>query len=512
MNVAAWLDRAIATISPSAGAARARARQQIAAREAAVALYEGATLGRRGASFRRKATDANAETRGQLGRLRDGSRDFVRNNAWAKRGKEAIAHNVVGAGILPHADGGSEQARQTAERLMVEHFDTVAVDADGRHDLYGLQNLIMGAVVESGEVLVRRRRRRAEDDLPLPFQLQVLEPDHLDQNRDGPQPNGQRDIQGIRYDAVGRRVGYWLFPEHPGALSAGMVHGMTSRLVPAEDVAHVYRMDRPGQVRGVPWLAPVMLRLRDFADYEDAQLMRQKIAACFAAFERDIERGDDEPATAAATGGNAEARQEHLEPGLIQKLGPGRTIEFANPPRVDGYSDYSANQLRAIATGLGITYEALTSDLSKVNFASGRMGWIEMQRNIDIWRWHLLAPCLLQRIDRWFGEAARVSGRLREPVPLRWTAPRREMIDPTREVPANRDAVRSGQKTPSDLVRESGRDPEEHWTEYERDMARLDRGNLVLDIDARRVSRAGTTHGQVTPDMLGASDGPAEAE
>ena len=511
MSLGEWLDRAVGAIAPTAGAARARARQEIAARAAATALYEGATMGRRGASFRRKSTDANAETRGQLGRLRDGSRDFVRNNPWAARGKQAIAHNVVGAGILPHADGGSDAARQTAERLMVEHFDTTAIDAHGRHDLYGLQNLIMGAVVESGEVLVRRRRRRAEDGLPLPFQLQVLEPDHLDQNRDGPQPDGQRDIQGIRYDALGRRIGYWLFPEHPGALSAGMVTGMSSRLVPAADVAHVYRMDRPGQVRGVPWLAPVMLRLRDFADYEDAQLMRQKIAACFAAFERDVDgTGAGDPY--AGGGGNTEALQEHLEPGLIQKLGPGRTIEFANPPRVDGYKDYSATQLRAIATGLGITYETLTGDLSNVNFSSGRMGNLQQERNVDVWRWHLLHPCLLQPLQAWFLEAGRVSGRLQAPVGLRWTAPKREMISPQHEVPAYRDAVRTGQMTPSDLVRQSGRDPAAHWAEYQRDMEMLDALGIVLDSDARRVSRAGTTHGQVTADMLGASDGATDPE
>ena len=513
MTVGDWLDAAIATVFPKAGAARAQARQEIASRHAAKAIYEGATTGRRGASFRRRATDANAETRGQLGPLRDGSRDFMRNNPWAARGKQAISHNVVGSGILPHAEGGTETARETAETLLVEHFDSVAVDADGRADLYGLQMAILSAVVESGEVLVRRRRRRVEDGLPLPFQLQVLEPDFLDSHRDGPLSGGGRIVQGVEFDAIGRRAAYWLFPEHPGGISAGMVTGMTSRRVPAGDVAHIYRMDRPGQVRGVPWLAPVMLRLRDFADYEDAQLMRQKIAACFAAFERDVDGGGaaTSPLTGAA-GGNDPAVQEHLEPGLIQKLGPGRTIEFANPPSVDGFRDYSATQLRAIATGLGITYEALSGDLSNVNFSSARMGWLEMQRNVDVWRWHLLAPQFLAPLERWFLEAGRVSGRLTQPVGLRWTAPRREMIDPTREVPANRDAVRSGQKTPSDLVRESGRDPAAHWSEYQADMETLDRLGLVLDSDARRVSRAGTTHGQVTPEMLGASDDPAQTE
>ena len=136
-------------------------------------------------------------------------------------------------------------------------------------------------MAESGEVLIRFRDRRIEDGLPVPLQLQVLEPDHLDSMKSGELPDGGFIVQGIEFDALGRRRAYWLFSTHPGD-SRG--RSLVSKPVPAAQVLHLYERLRPGQVRGVPWFAPVILKLRDLDDYDDAELMRKKIEACFAAF------------------------------------------------------------------------------------------------------------------------------------------------------------------------------------------------------------------------------------
>ncbi len=59
---------------------------------------------------------------------------------------------------------------------------------------------------------------------------------------------------------------------------------MTPRRVSAEDVIHLFRLETPGQVRGISWFAPVLLRLADLDSWRDAQLVRQKIAAMLTAF------------------------------------------------------------------------------------------------------------------------------------------------------------------------------------------------------------------------------------
>jgi lambda family phage portal protein len=458
-----WLDKTISWLSPTAGFKRARARHAADM----VRGYEGASRGRRMANWKAGSTDANTEAASAGNRLRDRSRDLVRNNPWAARAVQVIASNTVGTGILPQAKNKRLQA------LWEMWGDTLACDADGRHNFYGIQALVMRSVVESGECLVRRRGRRIEDGLPLPFQLQVLEPDYLDIHKDGPIPGGYM-IQGIEFNQVGKRIAYWIYTDHPGNRT-GLALASRSTRVPAEDVIHVYRVDRPGQVRGVPWGAPAIVRLRDLADYEDAQLLRQKLAACFTAFvyDNDIGAGDNNMPLA-----------ESLEPGAIEILPSGKEITFANPPAAEGYGEYTANVLRAVAMAYGVTYEALTGNLSNVNFSSGRMGWIEFHRNIECWIWQMLVPQLCGGVWSWFTQAA--SMMQYDTAEATWTPPRREMIDPSKELKAMNTAIRSGLTSLSESIRRLGDDPEQVLTELAADLRMLDKLGLVLDSDPRR--------------------------
>ncbi|MEQ8345072.1 MAG: phage portal protein [Sneathiellaceae bacterium] len=484
------VDRAIAWLSPGWAAAREKSRARLSALQAVRAHYDGASVGRRTAGWRRVSTDANAETgAGTLGRLRDAGRDMVRNNGHAERGVRGIAHNVVGRGIVYQFRARRLEAAARA------HLDSEACDAEQQRDLYAIQRQAIRTVVTSGEVLVRRRRRRLTDGLPLPFAMQVLEGDFIDTTRDGPVQGGGYDVLGIRFDRLGRRVGYWLYDEHPGGRSYRLP---LSSLVPASDVAHVYRADRPGQVRGVTWFAPVLLRMNDWGDYEDAQLLRQKIAACFAAFVTDPE-GEDRVATTGDGTSADPARVQQFEPGMIAYLPAQKQITLAEPPGVDGYADYSRVSLRAIAAGLGVTYELLTGDLTGVNYSSGRMGWLEFQRSVAVWQDEQMILQLCRKVERWTIEAAALAGIATSPARAVWTPPRREMIDPTKEVPAIRDAVRSGQTTLSEMVRSQGRDPEEHFAELAEDLARIDRLGLVLDSDPRKTSRSGGATGDGAP-------------
>ena len=93
-------------------------------------------------------------------------------------------------------------------------------------------------MVETGEVLVRRRLRRSSDGLPVPLQFQVLEADFLDTTKSGALGAG-RLVQGIEFDPVGKRRTYWLHAEHPGDAYGALQNGLQSRPVPAMEIAHV---------------------------------------------------------------------------------------------------------------------------------------------------------------------------------------------------------------------------------------------------------------------------------
>jgi lambda family phage portal protein len=447
--------------------------------------YEAASTGRRTQHWARKTSDANTAASPALAALRAHSRDLVRNNPWARNALRVVVRNTVGWGISPKPVGTEDSAR--LRDAWARWAETTDCDAAGRCTFAGLEKLVMRTVAESGEALVRRRWRRPEDGLALPMQLQVLEPDYLDTNKNLMQgTQGGWIMRGIEFDAIGRRVAYWLFENHPGSDLFG---NATSRRVNASEIVHVYDLERAGQDRGVPWLAAAIVNLKEFDEFEDATLMRQKIAACFAAFVTEVDGGGGALGEPDAT----DPLVETLEPGMIQRLPLGKDIKFASPPATtdDGFS---VRTLRRIAAAIGVTYEDLTGDYSQVNFSSARMSRIAHWGNVYDWQWHLMVPQFCDPVWAWAMEAAALAGILSaasDRPRAEWTAQPMAMTDPDREARANVTLVRSGQKTLSQVIREQGGDPDTHLAEYAADLAKLDKAGIWLDTDVRRVSQAG---------------------
>lgn len=475
----------IDTLFPGMAAKRAESRLKKAKAEMVTQMlarrFEGAAGGRRNDGWRAAGTDANAENGPALTVLRNRARDMRRNNPYAERAITGIADNVIGAGIVPRPKAKSARSNKKLSATWAAWGETTACDADGIENFYGLQHKVMETVAEAGECLIRRRRRFSSDGLPVPMQLQVIEPDFLDDAKSA-RNGGNQIIQGIEFDVLGRRVAYWLFEEHPGA-STGLVSTQSKR-VPAEDVIHVFMPRRPGQARGYTWLAPVMQRLRHFDEMEDAVMEQAKIAACFAAF---VTQGD--------MGGGAKAPPlvDRMEPGLIQQLAMGEDVKFAAPPTFNGYSTYAWQALHAVSVGLGIPYELLTADLKGVNFSSGRMGWLHFARRVDVWQWRMMIPQLCEQVWEWFIEAQTlIPGGVLEEAGAEWVPPRRDMVNPAEEVSVLKDRMRLGLLTPDDALREMGyTDPDDVLARFATHLGKVDAAGLVFDYDARKVSAAG---------------------
>lgn len=433
--------------------------------------YDAAGRGRRNKLWNAPSTSANTELEYSLRELRNRARDLCRNNPYAQRAVQAIANHVVGAGIIPTI----VDERPNAERRIKKVWSEFAAkcDFDRGMSIYSLQKTMARAWAESGEVLIVRRRT-SDPRAPLPFKLQVLEADYLDESKDMLLGDGGMIRMGVEFNAQGERVAYWLYDRHPG----DAFNYRVSVRVPASEVIHIYEMLRPGQVRGVPRGASVMVRAKDLDEFEDAQLVRQKIAACYTAFvykqdtnsiEEDIE--DD--------------RSERLGPGMIEYLEPGEQVTFGSPPAVQGYNEYVRRVLFAIAAGFGVTYEVIAQDLGNVNFSSGRMGWLEMSRNIQDWQQNLMLPAMNQ-IWEWFVEGAILTGKLKKPAFATWTMPRREMIDPRAETEAIILQIRNGLTSWEEAVQSLGWDAQELAAEIKKSYEMWDENGLVLDCDPRK--------------------------
>jgi len=475
-----FLDRMIAALAPQWAMRRARAR--LVARH-----FESASSGRRTDGWSRRGTDANAAASGALSYLRAQARDLVRNNPWARHGLRRIVTTTVGWGIRPKATG--RDAERIAE-LWKRWAETTQCDAAGRLTFYGLQRLVMRTVVESGEVIIRRRLRRPIDGLAIPMQLEVLEPDYIDTGKNGiPGAQGGRIDRGIEFNGIGQRVAYWLFSKHPGGEEAAI--SAISRRIPAEEILHVYDQERAGQHRGISWFASVDVRLHEFDEFEDATLMKQKIAACMAAFVTDL---DGSGAALGEGGTDAASGQltDTFEPGMIMNLPVGKSVTIANPPASTDHQAFSTSSLRGVAAGLGVTYEDLTGDYSGVNFSSARMGRIAHMGDVYDWRWNMLIPQFCAPVWAWMLEVLSLGGEITDMFALaEWTPPATPMIDPSAEGLALTRMVRSGAMTLDEMVREQGYDPDMFWKEYAAGLKRLDALGIVLDSDPRKTTGSG---------------------
>jgi lambda family phage portal protein len=484
--------------------------------------YEGASVGRRMGAWNTYASSPNAITEtSSLSTLRARTRDAVRNNPWATQGLHSYASNLVGRGIQPRWILDNEVLRKEIELAWYEW--TQECDADGQNDFYGMQNLATKTVIQSGEALVRFRPRRLSDGLSVPLQLQLLEPDFLDDWKNGPAPTGTSTFHmGIEINGVGQRAAYWLRKQHPGD-SYWMPGGYDSSRIPAAQVLHVYRVDRPGQLRGVPWFAPVLSRMFLLDQYEDAELDRKKTSALFVAFVKKTgdlagpggligfdEMGDDKDRPFA-----------ELEPGMLNYLLPGEDVVFANPSDVGGsYDVWITRQLQAIAAGIGITYEQLTGDFSRVNFSSSRGRSIEFRRQARQIIGSMINFQFNQKVAEMWLSMAVASGKIKIPdyatnrrayTMIDWRPDGWEWVNPREDVETEKAKVRAGFNTFEQVLIELGGDMEEIDEANIEANKFVDTNGLVYDSDPRKTSNAGLTQaraaGTINPNPEKFDDG-----
>jgi lambda family phage portal protein len=406
--------------------------------------------------------------------------DLHRNNPWARLAVDCLTHNTVQAGIKPHPQIADPAIRALVQRAWARWTDQT--DFNGRHDFYGLEQAVLRSVVVSGEAIVRLV---LAPDQRVPLQLQLLGREFLDNSR-----VDSRTLNGIRYDDAGRRVSYWLFQKHPANAP-----NMLSVEVPADQVIHVYAQDRPGQERGVPWLAPAMLPLRELQEYLEASLVKQKIAALMTAF---ITTQDGTNPLNGTPG-----QPPTLEPGAAVVLQPGQDVEIATPPPAADFEPFVRQQLRAIARALGIPYELLSGDVSQVTFASGRHSLLEFRRHLESIQDHILVHQFCRPVWLAWVRMATITGVLpgaaEQYADVRWICPQIEMLNPKDETQNMVAQVRAGFVSRSEMVARSGWDAEQIDAEIAADNARADRLGLVLDSDPRRT----TVQGQSQQDQGG---------
>lgn len=433
-------------------------------KKASVRMYESARQSRLTADWYSSNTSEDAELSSSLRMLRQRSRALVRDNPYGKRVKAIVCNNVVGHGIGVQAAVTSTRNRlnnrvnDEIETLWKSWCQPAQCHTGATLHFADIERLLMGQVVEAGEIFVRKHY----DGGPVPLRLEVIEPERIADDYETPSgPAGTITKMGIELDGFGKPLAYWVRELHPGEIRREM--GATDRLirVPAEQMIHLRIIDRWPQTRGVPWFHAAAKRLRDMDGYTEAEIVAARMSASYMGFIKspDVPTADD------VVDGQ---KILEFEGGIIQHLAPGEEFQGFAPNRPNAQLDpFMRYMLREVAAAIGVSYESLSRDYSQSNYSSSRLALLDDR---DLWKalqqWFIRT--FREPLHReWLGLAV-MAGALQSIPPEQFLTNRAKFeavqfkprgwgwVDPTKEVAAYKEAVLAGFTTVSDVIAATG--------------------------------------------------------
>ena len=435
-----------------------------------VRRFDAAAGGRRGSGlgwFGRTSTEVSAAAT----TVRSRARYLATNNPLIVAAVDNWVGSLVGTGIVP-----------TGDEAAVARFTewAAAADADGRTDLFGLQAEIARALVVDGEAFVHL----VETDTGL--KLRLIPAEMVDESRTANLDGGAYVVNGVRFNADGTRAGYWVLPAKPTDQFATYAAPV---FVPASDMLHVFKPIGVGQVRGISWLAPIVVPANELDGILDALAVGVRIAALHAGFLVDL-GGNGAPFD-----GESDLSNVSLEPGTVRRLPQGFDIKFSTPQQAQQTADFVKAQIRLLAAGLGLPSHMVDGDLAGANYSSLRAGLLPFRTRVEQIQYGILVPQLLTPVWRRVQGHAVLSGEADAVPPVEWLPPAFLQVDPQKAVEADVAELAAGLTSRRKLAAARG------WN-----VADLDR---EIAADREREAALGLSFGQTAP---AASEQPATAQ
>jgi lambda family phage portal protein len=490
-------------------------RERLATQERS---YGGAAVNRLTGDWSAMNTSADSEILTSLRILRARSRQLVRDNEYAKHAVRVIVNNVVGNGIGMQAQvisaGGKLQGKinDNIEAGWVAWTKKKTCHVAGMLSFAEIERLSMVQLVTAGEAIIRKIRKPFGGG-NIPLALEVMEADQLLDNwQTARAPNGNAIRMGVEIDEWHRPVAYWFSPKHPGDYQFTSFEPSRFVRVPAEDIIHLYIVERWPQSRGEPWFHAALKTLHNVGGYEDAEIVKARASANIVGFIRS-------PEPLAADGTVNGRKVLDTEPGTWQTLLPGEDVAGFAPntpnPVVDPFLRY---MLRKMAVGVGVSYESLSRDYSQSNYSSSRMALLDdrdlyrmvqgfMCRNLrdDIHREFLDAAVLVGEVKvggDYFSNSAKYQAVRYKPRGWSW-------IDPAKEVSAYKMAVRAGFMTVGDVIAQTSPDSdvEDTFKRREEELDLADEMGLVFDTNPAQVNEKGQDQAPAAPASGAPTDG-----
>jgi lambda family phage portal protein len=346
--------------------------------------FSGARMSRLELDWIAHVKAADEEVKRDAVRLRARARELVRNNALAKNYIRLVRLNVVGAHGPQHQARIRDNAGVLNKRLndrveaAFDEWGSGPVTRDGRHTLVALEHQLAAATRCDGEALVRFWRGPAvRNDFGL--LLEPIDADLLDHTYNRDRVGSENEVRmGVEIDEDGRPLYY-----HVWDAPLSYARQRNRLRIPASEILHLYDPERLNQSRGVTDFHPVTIALHFAGEYSHYELVAARVHAAKPIIWKRIVgatiHGEGDPSSP-----EDQRPIDELEPGTFGYAPDGyepANVEIGHP--TNAFESFMREQKREIASGLGVGYAALTSDLSNTSYSSARHGTL-LER--DTWR------------------------------------------------------------------------------------------------------------------------------
>lgn len=390
-------------------------------------------------------------------RLRSRSRYECReNNSFANGMINTMANDIVGRGPNLQIHHPNQAAAKRLERNFRRWMKRTGLAAKLRTSIT--------SVVGDGEVFAVTANNPAIRNA-VQLDIKVMEADYC---TDLTGQQNETFDDGIEYDPNGYPIAYNFQQHHPGDHYGQSMYGRPKRVV-ADQVIHYYRVDRPGQRRGVPWVAPALPLFALMRRYTLAVTMAAETAANFAG----VMYADGSQVAPDEDVDEMDAIEFEARSMITLPMGWKMGQLKAEQPTTT-YQMFRDALLCEISRCLHMPFNKASGNSSGYNFASGRLDHQTYFEFVDIERSNLELLFLDRIFQWWIDEAIFIPGQIPQGLgPLddldyTWRWPKHRHIDPQKQAAADIALWNAGLLTDEEYQLENGNDPEEHYESLER--------------------------------------------
>ena len=367
-----------------------------------------------------------------------------------------------------------EQAREleeTIEREFAHWADSTNCDMERLDNFYQLQQLTFLNALLSGDSFALMNTSRRTGSI-YDLRIELIEADRVstpDKERVNP-----LFCEGVEKNEAGEVVAYHISKFHPLSFVDRKPREWVRVAAYGEktgrrNILHVMNRERIGQIRGVPFLSPVIETIKQLGRYTEAEVLAAVIDGLFTVFIEKESASDEVPfGEAVPEELQVDTEDEdsiELAPGAVIDLGEGEKANMVNPGRPNANFDpFVIAVTKQIGAALEIPYEILIMAFNS-NYSASRAAILEFFKVIKMYRAWFVADFCQPIYEEWLSEAV-AKGRIKAPgffndpiiksayCSAEWSGPSAGQLDPTKEVQAADLRVQGGYSTREREARE----------------------------------------------------------